>query len=386
MKFNPTRWSRRIEATPPAHFVIGAAAAIVAIGTVDHYTGPMTILTTFYLIPVAATAWVVGRAPAQWLAAFAAITWAVADSIGPLAQPRPHLAWVNDVSILIVLFFINIVVSALRGQVQAQRDLMQDVQRHLLPTIPRLANVDIASRWIPAWTVGGDYYDVIDAGPNRLAICLADVSGKGTAAALMMSNVQATVRALSSSGLPPDRLVTTLNRLLHQRLRTTSFVTMFFGIVDVVSGQLTFVNAGHNPPLLSREDGTVVRLEPTGPVVGIFAEASYKHSAIDFLPGDRLVIYSDGVTEYENGDGQEYGEARLREVLVHEGENAAESPAEKTCRAIVDSLHAFGGYRPYDDDVTMLVVSRAPLVHSATATSVPLRSSMEMHHGAVKRK
>lgn len=363
MTFNPTLWSRRIEAIPATRFVIGAAAAIVVIGTVDHFTGPMTLLTIFYLLPVAGTAWVVGRTPAQWLALFAAITWAVADSVGPLAEPKAPLAWVNDASILIVFFFINVVVSALRDHVQSQRDLMQDVQRHLLPTIPRPANVDIASRWIPVWTVGGDYYDVIDAGPNRLAICLADVSGKGIAAALIMSNLQAAVRALVSSGLPPECLLTTLNRLLHQRLRKPSFVTMFLGVLDTVSGQFTFVNAGHNPPILSMEDGALVGLQATGPVAGIFAEANYKAVTIELRDGDRLVIYSDGVTEYQNHAGEEFGEARLREVLMRE----AGKPAEKTCLAIVDALHAFGGDRPYDDDVTMLVVSRE--VHHAISTT-----------------
>lgn len=368
MTFNPTLWTRRIEAIPASRFVIGAAAAIVAIGTVDHFTGPMTLLTIFYLMPVAGTAWMVGRAPAQWLAVLAAFTWAVADSIGPLAEPKVPLAWVNDASILVVFFFINVVVSALRDQVQRQRDLVQDVQRHLLPTISRPANVDIASRWIPAWTVGGDYYDVIDAGPNRLAICLADVSGKGIAAALIMSNLQAAVRALVSSGLPPECLLTTLNRLLHQRLRTPSFVTMFLGVLDTVSGQFTFVNAGHNPPILSRKGGAMVRLEPTGPVAGIFAEATYKAVTIELRDGDRLVIYSDGVTEYQNHAGEEFGEARLREVLMRD----AGKPAEATCRAIVDGLHAFGGDRPYDDDVTMLVVSRE--VQHAISTTAGMAS------------
>src|ERR1700738_4845348 len=111
MRFNPTLALRRIEAIPARQFVMGAVAAIIAIGTVDHFTGPMTLLTIFYLIPVAATAWVVGRAPAQGLAVFAAVPWAVADSIGPLAKPRAHIAWVNDASMLIVFLFITVVVS-----------------------------------------------------------------------------------------------------------------------------------------------------------------------------------------------------------------------------------------------------------------------------------
>ncbi|HWS72027.1 MAG TPA: PP2C family protein-serine/threonine phosphatase [Thermoanaerobaculia bacterium] len=367
MTFNSTQWTRRLEAIPASHFVGAAAAAIVAIGVADHFTGPMTLLTIFYLVPVAAAAWVAGRAQAQWLALLAAVTWAVADQIGPLAEPKAHLAWVNDASILIVFLFINVVISALREQVQRERDVMQEVQRHLLPAIPRIAGVDIGSRWIPAWTVGGDYYDVIDAGADRLAICLADVSGKGIAAALMMSNVQATVRALASSALPPDRLLSALNGFLHQRLRTPSFVTMFFGVLDLSRGELTFANAGHNPPILSRDDGTFVLLDSTGPVAGIFADAAYEAVTIGLGERDRLVIYSDGVTEYHNRAGEEFGEARLRDVLAR----GAGKTAEETCRAVIDGLHAFGGGRPYDDDVTMLVVCRAPAT---------LPASMETRH------
>jgi sigma-B regulation protein RsbU (phosphoserine phosphatase) len=354
MNFNPTLWSRRIEAVPARHFVIGAVAMIAAVGIVDHFTGPMTMLTIFYLVPVAATAWVVGPRAGGSLALLAALTWAFADSIGPFGKPKAALGYVNDLSMLVIFLFSNMVIGLLRDQVQKQRDLIQDVQRHLLPAIPSVANVELAARWIPAWTVGGDYYDVIDAGPHRVAICLADVSGKGMAAALIMSNVQATVRALNAGALTPDRLIATLNRLLYRRLRRESFVTIFFGILDPVSGELTFCNSGHTPPLVSRKDGTLARLDSTGPVAGIFAEAAYRSVTIRLAAGDRLVIFSDGVTESENVADEEFGEQRLRKVLLR-GNTLT---AEETCDAIVETLTAFRGSRPYNDDVTMLVVAR----------------------------
>jgi len=354
MNFNPTLWSRRIEAIPARHFVIGAVVMIAAIGGVDHFTGAMTMLTIFYLAPVAATAWVAGPRAGASLALMAALTWAFADSIGPFGEPKAAIAYVNDLSMLVIFLFVNTVIGILRAQTQKQRDLIQDVQRHLLPAMPSLPNVELAARWIPAWTVGGDYYDVIDAGPNQVAICLADVSGKGMAAALIMSNVQATVRALNARGLAPDRLIAALNRLLCRRLRRESFVTIFFGVLDPLSGELTFCNAGQTPPLVSRKDGTLERLDSTGPVAGIFADAAYRSVTIRLDVGDRLVVVSDGVTESENASDEEFGEQRLRKVLLCE----TDLTAEDTCDAIVETLTAFRGSRPYNDDVTMLVVAR----------------------------
>lgn len=174
------------------------------------------------------------------------------------------------------------------------------------------------------------------------------------AAALIMSNVQATVRALNAGGLTPDSLIATLNRLLHRRLRSQSFVTIFFGVLDPASGELTFCNAGHTPPLVCRNDGPLVRLDSTGPVAGIFGEASYTSGTISLGAGDRLVVFSDGVTESENPADEQFGEQRLREVLLR-GDVLS---AEETCGAIVETLTAFRGSRPYNDDVTMLVVAR----------------------------
>ncbi len=349
---------RRVEATPPDRFTTGAALAIVAIGFFDHFTGPIVSLLVLYLVPVTATAWIAGTRRAHALALLAAITWAVADRIGPLAEPKAPIAYLNDISMLAVFLFLNVVVSTLRKQTERERDLIQEVQRHLLPSVPSLPNVDIASRWIPAWTVAGDYYDVIEAGPHRIAICLADVSGKGMAAALTMSNVQATIHALTADRLAPEHVLGTLNRVECHRLRRGSFVTIFYALLDTENGELLYASGGHNPPLLRRADGTLVRLEPTGPVTGILPGAEYHSVRIQLTPGDRLVIYSDGVTEYENREGDEFGEGRLRELLSR----SEVGSAEQICSSIVETLARFGRNRPYDDDVTMLVIACAPPV------------------------
>lgn len=356
MTFNATLWWRRIEAIPPAQFILGSVAAVLGVGVVDHFTGPILSLSIFYLVPVAATAWIVGRTAAQVLAVFAATVWAVADRIGPLAEPKAPIAYANDVSMLLLFLFMAALLSALRGEVQRQRDLVQDVQRRLLPALlPRLPGVEVASRWVPAWTVAGDYYDLTSAGEGRVAICLADVSGKGMPAALIMSNVQATVRVLAAEGLPPDRVLATLNRFLYERLRRGAFVTMFYGVVDVERGTFAYASAGHNAAILRRRDGSLQRLESTGPVAGVFETAGYRTVTVDARLADGLFIYSDGITEYENAHGEQFGEPRLLEVLGR----VPASSAEQTCDAVVEALRQFGGNRPYLDDVTMLALVRS---------------------------
>ena len=354
MNFNPTLLSRRIEAVPARECVAIAAAAILAIGVLDHLTGPVVSLAILYLIPVVATAWIVGPRPAYVLSLEAAMTWAVADRIGPLAEPRAELAYLNDISILLVFAVLVFVIGVLRREVRRQRELLQDAQRHLLPkTLASFEGLDIASRWIPAWTVGGDYYDVIDAGDGRVALCLADVSGKGITAALIMSNVQAIVQGMASDRRhAPDRVLTTLNQLLFQRLRPDFFVTVFLGLVDVRTGELAFASAGHSPAFLLRSNGTVERLESTGPVAGMLPEAAFRRVALRLDAGDRIVIYSDGVTEYENRAGEQFGEKRLLETLAQRA-----TSADATCAGIAESLAIFGKGRPFNDDVTMLVVA-----------------------------
>ncbi len=359
MTVNPTLLSRRMEAIPAHRFVVAAAAAIALIGVVDHLTGPVVSLAIFYLLPVAAAAWLVGPRPAYALAIFAAITWAVADRIGPLAEPKARLAYLNDLSMLGVFVVVIAVTGVLRREMRKQRDLLQEVQRHLLPdALPRAAGLEIASRWIPAWTVAGDTYDVIDLGSGSIALCLADVSGKGMAAALIMSNVQAIVRSVAVDRRhAPDRVLRTLNRLLCERLRRGLFVTAFYAIIDTNSGALSFANAGHPPALLRRRDGSIERLQSTGPVAGMLPDATYRCVDMKLSEGDRLFVYSDGVTEYENRSGEQFGETRLCRLLA----NSLAETAEETCTAVSEALRQYGNGRAFGDDVTMLVALRSIL-------------------------
>ena len=357
MPLNPTLWSRRLQAIPSRRFVAIAVAVIIAIGLLDHLTGPVVSLAILYLVPVAAAAWFVGSRSAYALAALAAITWAIADRVGPLAEPKVRLAYLNDLSMLALFVVVIAAMGKLRREVAKQRELMQAVQRHLLPaSLPSSPDLEMAARWIPAWTLAGDYYDVVDAGADRVAVCLADVSGKGINAALIMSNVQATVRAVAGDRRhAPDRVLAALNHLLCERLKNGFFVTAFYGVIDRRSGTFSYANAGHPPALLRRGDGTIEPLTSTGPVAGFFPNAAYRCLDVPLRASDSIIIYSDGITEYENRAGEQFGEARLRALLARSPVHSA----EETCAAIAGALDQFGQGRPFNDDVTMLVAKIA---------------------------
>jgi sigma-B regulation protein RsbU (phosphoserine phosphatase) len=200
--------------------------------------------------------------------------------------------------------------------------------------------------------VGGDYYDVLRVDGGAIALCIADVSGKGMPAALVMSNVQAGLRALITEGVPPARLLGRLNDLLRDNVRTGTFVTLFLGALDPDGRRLVFSNAGHNPPILMRPDGSFDRLFGGGPVLGVLPDSAYEAHEITVATGDRLVMYTDGLTERADDKGEEYGEARLLDVLRANRQLGAAGLRD----AIVADVTAFST-SAFEDDLTVLVAA-----------------------------
>jgi phosphoserine phosphatase RsbU/P len=191
------------------------------------------------------------------------------------------------------------------------------IQRALLPaTLPELAGCRLASRWEPASGFGGDYYDVIPLGEQQTALCIADVCGKGLPAALLMSNLQAMVRAFIDGRSAPHDAVTRINRALCRQSDHGRFVTLFVAVLDGRTRSLRYCNAGHNPPLIVRADGATVRLEAGGLVAGVFEDARFDSASATLAPGDRLVLFTDGLVEAGALGGHEYGDTRLVETIV----------------------------------------------------------------------
>lgn len=253
------------------------------------------------------------------------------------------------------------------ARVEREQDEARLIQRALLPaTLPELEGVRVAAMWNPASGFGGDCYDVIQfrtgrddaagrprpAGNDRVGFSIADVAGKGLPAALLMSNLQAAVRAFASDQASPQQVATSVNRLLCRNIAVGKFVTFCYLVVDRATKTLTFANAGHNPPILVRKDGRVETLSSGGMVLGVMPDATYDQREVPIEPGDRLILYTDGISEAEAPDGTDYGDARLSHTAVAHRHLAP----EPLLAALFTDVSDFAAGR-FQDDATLIVVA-----------------------------
>jgi len=238
-------------------------------------------------------------------------------------------------------------------QASREQEDAQVIQRALLPSdVPAIAGLQIAARWQPASAFGGDYYDVLPLDDGQVAISIADVCGKGLPAALVMAHLQASSRAAVLADPSPRSVAARVNRELTANPRLRRLVTAFCALYDAGTRQLTYSNAGHNPPLLVRRDGSVSRLTTGGMVLGACEVASYDEGDVTLAAGDRLILYTDGITEAEDAAFEPYGEDRLACAAArHAGQNATPLLA-----ALFDDAAAFTAGR-FRDDATMLVAA-----------------------------
>lgn len=232
-------------------------------------------------------------------------------------------------------------------------DIAREVQVRLFPQMmPPLQTLEYAGACVQARVVGGDYYDFLDLGPGRLGMVLADISGKGIAAALLMANLQANLRSQYAVALDDlHKLLQSVNRLFFENTPDDRYATLFFADYDDASRRLRYANCGHNPPLLIRASGVVERLGATATVLGLFQEWQCEIQEVLLHPGDALVLYTDGVTEASDANGEEFGEHRLLEILLAERELSA-SGLIAHIQAVVQR---FTGQGPQADDLTLIV-------------------------------
>jgi serine phosphatase RsbU (regulator of sigma subunit)/catechol 2,3-dioxygenase-like lactoylglutathione lyase family enzyme len=233
-------------------------------------------------------------------------------------------------------------------------EIAKQVQARLFPqSPPPLKTLEYAGICFQARQVGGDYYDFLDLGRERLGLVIGDISGKGIAAALLMANLQANLRSQCANALDhPQRFLCSVNHLFCENTPDGSFATLFFAEYDDSGGHLRYANCGHLPALLLRSDDTVERLEATATVLGVFQEWDCEIGERQIFPGDRLVLYTDGVTEAFSEAGEEFGEERLIEALGRH--------RKLSCKAllasIVDEVRRFSPHEQ-KDDITLIAAS-----------------------------
>ena len=247
----------------------------------------------------------------------------------------------------------SVELGAARLEMQEQElERAREIQQSLLPKdIPQLAGFEVATAWRPARMVGGDYFDVLTLGENRLAICIADVVGKGVSAALLMASVQATVRAFARDSESPAWVCSRVNSVLCGNIATEKFVTFFYGVLDADKRALQYCNAGHPPPILVSSD-SIRQLPGGGAALGVFPTWKYEDSMIGLRSGDRLLLFTDGISEASGSHGQEFGEDNIAAIAKA---NSASSASELNSRLLAEVSDFCRGQ--FQDDARLLVIA-----------------------------
>jgi sigma-B regulation protein RsbU (phosphoserine phosphatase) len=303
----------------------------------------------------------------------AAILWFIAP---PVSQTLSHLITTGwKIPLLVIIVFgvsrflyhttkerleqrnVELQHSVERSTIQLEMqdqelERAHEIQQSLLPgKIPQIPGFEVAGAWQPASTVSGDYYDVLRLGEHRLGICIADVVGKGVSAALLMANVQAAVHAFASDAESPSQLCGKVNRLLFDNIATGKFVTFLYGVLDGETRTFRHCNAGHPYPILL-SDGSIRVLEQGGAVLGVFPDWTYQDSTVELRAGDRLFLFTDGITEASNTDGQEFEDASIAAFAKANGTLTAKELNNR----LLAQVSAFCSAQ-FQDDATLLVIA-----------------------------
>ncbi len=238
-----------------------------------------------------------------------------------------------------------------KQRLEEELALAREIQQNLLPRqCVKLTNYDIDAINVPSLQVSGDYFDCIRLSEDKVCLAIADVSGKGIGAALLMANLQAVLHALIDADAVLTDVAYKINNLIFKNTHYDKFITFFFGILDLKNNQFTYVNAGHNPPIWLRSNGHIERLEQGGIILGMMPNLSYRQETIPLKPGDWIVMYTDGVSEAVNAADEEFEEQRLIEVIQANRMHSASVMKDR----ILASVREFAIGQPQRDDITLL--------------------------------
>jgi len=241
-----------------------------------------------------------------------------------------------------------------KQRLEEELKIAHQIQQGLLPkSIPEIPRYQLAARTIASKQVGGDYFDIVPLDEHRYLLVIADVSGKGTPAALLMANLQATIRALAPIDLTIADATARVNDLIYDNTSADNFITFFWGILNTEDNTFKYVNAGHNHPFYCKGDRSVRRLDKGGMILGVVRSlATYEHEIIHLQPGDTVVMFTDGVSEAMNSRNEEYGEERIEKVMLH---SECES-AGLLLDSIFSSVREYADPDNQSDDITALVI------------------------------
>jgi sigma-B regulation protein RsbU (phosphoserine phosphatase) len=251
----------------------------------------------------------------------------------------------------------NLALEEAEQNTRRELSIARALQTAILPgSFPPAPGCDGAARMLAATSMGGDFYDFIELPDGRIGLVMADVSGKGVPAAFFMAVARTNLRNLATDSTGPADCLRRTNDVLCTQNPLELFVTVFYAVFDPASGELTYANGGHNPPLLRRADGRIETLSAARNLVLGSMPEDYKEFSARLHPGDCLVLYTDGVTEAFNSEGQMFEEERLHEVVLQHGGGKAQTLVTQ----IFDSVIEFAGAAPQSDDITLAVLAWHP--------------------------
>jgi serine phosphatase RsbU (regulator of sigma subunit) len=268
-------------------------------------------------------------------------------------------------SLVIAFGLVNLIVLlevADRLSLKNDLEIAREIQKAMLPPGRfRAPGADVAGFSRPANTVGGDFYEILPLGDGQLVTAVGDVAGKGSPASLLMALLLAMMRTLTDERLDASELISRLNVQVCRQSPGNRFITLFYSVLDLTTGELTYVNAGHTPPLLFRANGAVERLQDGGVALGMFDRSRFQAGRVMLQADDLLAIYSDGITEAENPNGVPFDEQGLETVLAAERRNNVAA----TCAAVVRAVERHRADTRLADDLTLLLLRRSTVPSAA---------------------
>jgi sigma-B regulation protein RsbU (phosphoserine phosphatase) len=241
-----------------------------------------------------------------------------------------------------------------KQKLEEELNMARNIQPRLIPkSLPKIKNIELDGINVPSKQVGGDYFDVIEIDSHHLGITIADVSGKGMPASLLMSNLQAALHALIRENFSPEELVGRINNVIHNNTDIDKFITFFYGQLNLKTLSFQYVNAGHNPPFLLRESKKVELLSKGGIILGMMKDVVYESDTITLKSGDLIHCYTDGVTEAENDNDDQYEEHRLLDLLK---KSYKKINVHEINQHLIEDINRFAGTTPQSDDLTVLTI------------------------------
>jgi phosphoserine phosphatase RsbU/P len=300
---------------------------------------------------------------------FTLVRWHLAQArLGRVTVGFPGVTLPDGMLALVVAFaLVNLLVLlevADRLSLKNDLEIAREIQKAMLPPGRyRAPGADVAGLSRPANTVGGDFYEILPLGDGRLVTAVGDVAGKGSPAALLMALLLAMMRTLVDERLEPAALMERLNIQVCRQAPGTRFITLFYSVFDMATGELTYVNAGHTQPLVLHADGRVTHLTDGGVALGMFEASTYKTGRLALAPSDLLAIYSDGITEAENREGRPFDEGGLEEVLLAERNNNVAAIGA----AVVRAVEIYTSDVRFADDLTLLLLRRSAVAAPVAA-------------------